>query len=231
MLCACASDSQRWERSQARLCAEAYFSHLCRLQKPLCIRELHAATQTPKTCTYVHYWPRPGLSCCWLLPRLHQSRLDSRRLLPLPSGQKQWKPHCSVPWGLAAPEPLCSNCVQLTPASSCNISECAFESSICKGWENLRLETPLLGVGQVPWLGVGGVCHSSVYARLPVPCFPDSCCTSSPHSRWRKEVMFWTIWWEVGKAVSWVRSNKKTANWGRGGGRGGGTVEMTQICM
>lgn len=55
VLCAHASDSQRWERSRARLCAEAYFPQLCWLQKPLCMRELPAATQTPKTCTYVHY--------------------------------------------------------------------------------------------------------------------------------------------------------------------------------
>lgn len=149
------------------------------------------------------------VSCCWPLPRPpHQSRLYSRRLLPLPSGQKQGKPHCSVPWDLAAPEPLGSNCVQLTPAPSCNISECAFKSSNCKGWENPRVT----GNASL-WGGAGSVTRCQ---WRPVPqlglltsacaLFPDSCCTSSPCSQWRKEVMFWTIWWEVGKAVSWIQS-------------------------
>lgn len=164
---------------------------------------LHKHQRPVRTCITDH---GPGPSCCWPLPRPpHQSRLDSRRLLPLPSGQKQGKPHCSVPWSLAAPEPLCSNCMQLTLAPSCNISECAFKRYNCKGWENREwLETPLLGVVQVLWLGLSeAVCAIARFPpALPVPCFLTAAALApcSPSSQWREEVTFWTIWWEVGKA-------------------------------
>lgn len=54
----------------------------------------------------------------------------------------------------------------------------------------------------------GGLSTARFTPALPVPCFLTAAALApcSPSSRWRKEVMFWTIWWEVGKAVPWVRS-------------------------
>lgn len=85
---------------------------------------------------------------------------------------------------------------------------------LTKGWENLRVirNPPCLDRGRVltPVCQWQPVPHNSVYPCSACACalVPDSCCTSLPashSSRWREGVMFRTVWWEVGKIVSWVQ--------------------------
>lgn len=135
---------QRWERSQATSCVQkCIFSQLCWLQKPLYIRRIIAATQIPKTCEV-----RALLTTALVLPvagpflGLHtKAGWIPVGCLPFPRG-KSTDSLTALCHGALWPLNPCSSCVQLTPAPSCSVSECAFKRYSCKGWENLRVILP-----------------------------------------------------------------------------------------